>query len=82
MLSDYDYIAIFDADFKPEPDFLVRMHGHKTIFGAARRVALLLLLTLCHLNIGHLHALAHVAHQAVFASGPHEMPCSQSDDCA
>jgi hypothetical protein len=23
MLSDYDYIAIFDADFKPEPDFLV-----------------------------------------------------------
>ena len=30
MLSDYDYIAIFDADFKPEPDFLVRiMAGHK-----------------------------------------------------
>jgi hypothetical protein len=26
MLSDYDYIAIFDADFKPEPDFLVRPH--------------------------------------------------------
>ena len=24
LLSDYDYIAIFDADFKPEPDFLVR----------------------------------------------------------
>ena len=28
MLSDYDYIAIFDADFKPEPDFLVRIVGH------------------------------------------------------
>jgi hypothetical protein len=24
QLSDYDYVAIFDADFKPEPDFLVR----------------------------------------------------------
>ena len=24
MLSDYDYVAIFDADFKPDPDFLVR----------------------------------------------------------
>jgi glycosyltransferase involved in cell wall biosynthesis len=23
-LSGYDYIAIFDADFKPDPDFLVR----------------------------------------------------------
>ena len=23
MLSDYDYIAIFDADFKPDSDFLV-----------------------------------------------------------
>ena len=22
-LTDYDYVAIFDADFKPEPDFLV-----------------------------------------------------------
>jgi cellulose synthase/poly-beta-1,6-N-acetylglucosamine synthase-like glycosyltransferase len=22
-LVDFDYIAIFDADFKPEPDFLV-----------------------------------------------------------
>ena len=22
-LVDYDYIAIFDADFKPDPDFLV-----------------------------------------------------------
>lgn len=27
LLADYDYIAIFDADFKPEPDFLVRL-GH------------------------------------------------------
>ena len=25
LLHDYDYIAIFDADFKPEPDFLVRL---------------------------------------------------------
>lgn len=24
MLAGYDYVAIFDADFKPEPDFLVR----------------------------------------------------------
>lgn len=24
LLVDYDFIAIFDADFKPEPDFLVR----------------------------------------------------------
>ncbi|BDA47669.1 probable glucomannan 4-beta-mannosyltransferase 9 [Coccomyxa sp. Obi] len=24
MLADYDYIAIFDADFKPEPDFLMQ----------------------------------------------------------
>lgn len=23
LLSDYDYIAIFDADFKPDSDFLV-----------------------------------------------------------
>ena len=23
ILTDYDYIAIFDADFKPDPDFLV-----------------------------------------------------------
>lgn len=23
MLSGYDYIAVFDADFRPEPDFLV-----------------------------------------------------------
>ena len=23
LLVDYDYIAIFDADFKPDPDFLV-----------------------------------------------------------
>ncbi len=23
FLVDYDFIAIFDADFKPEPDFLV-----------------------------------------------------------
>ena len=22
-LADYEYIAIFDADFKPDPDFLV-----------------------------------------------------------
>lgn len=33
LLVDYDFIAIFDADFKPEPDFLVRsvtrqMHWH------------------------------------------------------
>lgn len=28
QLSDYDYVAIFDADFKPEPDFLV-CHGCK-----------------------------------------------------
>jgi cellulose synthase/poly-beta-1,6-N-acetylglucosamine synthase-like glycosyltransferase len=25
LLLDYDYVAIFDADFKPDPDFLVRM---------------------------------------------------------
>ena len=24
ILTDCDYVAIFDADFKPEPDFLVR----------------------------------------------------------
>ena len=24
LLVDYDFVAIFDADFKPEPDFLVR----------------------------------------------------------
>ena len=24
LLVDYDYVAIFDADFKPDPDFLVR----------------------------------------------------------
>lgn len=24
ILSDYDYVAIFDADFKPDPEFLVR----------------------------------------------------------
>lgn len=23
LLVDYDFIAIFDADFKPDPDFLV-----------------------------------------------------------
>ena len=23
LLVDYDYVAIFDADFKPDPDFLV-----------------------------------------------------------
>ena len=23
LLSDYDYVAIFDADFKPDPSFLV-----------------------------------------------------------
>ena len=23
MLADYDYVAIFDADFKPDADFLV-----------------------------------------------------------
>lgn len=26
QLSEYDYVAIFDADFKPEADFLV-CHG-------------------------------------------------------
>ena len=25
LLRDYDYIAIFDADFKPDPDFLARL---------------------------------------------------------
>ena len=25
LLVDYDFVAIFDADFKPEPDFLVRL---------------------------------------------------------
>lgn len=25
LLPDCDFIAIFDADFKPEPDFLVRL---------------------------------------------------------
>ena len=23
QLAEYDYVGIFDADFKPEPDFLV-----------------------------------------------------------
>lgn len=23
LLTDYDHIAVFDADFKPDPDFLV-----------------------------------------------------------
>ena len=24
LLRDYAYVAVFDADFKPEPDFLLR----------------------------------------------------------
>ena len=27
ILSDFDYVAIFDADFKPDPDFLVSALG-------------------------------------------------------
>ena len=30
LLVDYDFVAIFDADFKPEPDFLVRLPLHAT----------------------------------------------------
>lgn len=30
LLVDYDFVAIFDADFKPEPDFLVRLLLHAT----------------------------------------------------
>lgn len=26
-LAEYDYVAIFDADFKPDADFLVSMHA-------------------------------------------------------
>lgn len=29
QLAEYDYVGIFDADFKPEPDFLVRLLGLK-----------------------------------------------------
>lgn len=31
LLVDYDYVAIFDADFKPDPDFLVRTAMHSTL---------------------------------------------------
>lgn len=35
LLVDYDFMAIFDADFKPEPDFLVRhVTRQRTCIGA------------------------------------------------
>ena len=27
LLAGYEFIAVFDADFKPAPDFLVRSHS-------------------------------------------------------
>ena len=28
LLTDYDHVAVFDADFKPDTEFLVDLHPH------------------------------------------------------
>lgn len=34
-LQDCKYVAVFDADFRPEADFLVRVAGHVCLVGGA-----------------------------------------------
>ena len=40
MLTDCDYVAIFDADFKPDPDFLVSTSGSSVLCHARQLLGL------------------------------------------
>lgn len=52
LLVDYDFVAIFDADFKPEPDFLVRLLLHAMVGSAVGQLCTFCVERACSLKVG------------------------------